>query len=417
LLSPQHWAQAQKDRKPTAGTGSETLDDKITPFWKQRKCKLTVPLGRNDNVATFSLADGLKSFEAFCAEVEVDYQQEQADPIIAIPAQTVSNDKESDDDEVEEDDPSIKNERSPSNEEEDSQWPHTVDFDLGWATGKSRPIIVEDKKDVQPTNLAAEMLRIHHQCGHISFARIQEMAKLGMIPKRLAKCPVPTCSACLYAKAIRRKWRSKTANNRDEATEPSKPGDCVSVDQLKSPAPGLIAQLSGFLTMKIYGHATVYIDHASRLGFVYLQKGTTADETLEGKIAFEQCAKDRGVTIQAYHADNGIFRAHKWVEACINEGQLLIFAGVNAHHQNGMLAERRIRTLQEHARTMLIHANQRWPKCITANLWPYALRMANNVLNETPNMLDKQRRTSQQIFSKTMVQTNLKHWMSGLCPQ
>jgi transposase InsO family protein len=140
-----------------------------------------------------------------------------------------------------------------------------------------------------------------------------------------------------------------------------------------------------------------------------LQKGTTADETLEGKIAFEQYAKDRGVAIQAYHADKGISRAHKWVEACKNKGQSLTFAGVSTHHQNGM-AERRIRTLQEHTRTMLIHANQRWPKCITANLWPYALRMANDVLNETPNMLDKQRRTSQQIFSKTMVQTDLKHW-------
>jgi transposase InsO family protein len=225
---------------------------------------------------------------------------------------------------------------------------HTVDFDLDGATGKSKPIIVEDEEDVQPTNLAAEMLQIHHQCGHISFARIQEMAKLGMLPKRLAKCPVPTCSACLYAKAIRRKWRGKTANNSDEAKEPLKPGECVSVDQLKSPTPGLIAQLSGFLTTKRYGYTTVYIDHASQLGFVYLKKGTTADETLEGKIAFEQYAKDRGVTIQTYHADDGIFRAHKWVEACKNKGQSLTFAGVNTHHQNGM-AERRIRTLQEHA--------------------------------------------------------------------
>jgi hypothetical protein len=76
------------------------------------------------------------------------------------------------------------------------------------------------------------------------------MAKMGIIPKRMAKCPVPTCLACLYAKAIRRKWRGKTANNSDEATKPSKPGECISVDQLKSPTPGLIAQLSGFLTTK-----------------------------------------------------------------------------------------------------------------------------------------------------------------------
>ena len=97
------------------------------------------------------------------------------------------------------------------------------------------------------------------------------------------------------------------------------------------------------------------------------------------------------------------------------QDQRATFAGVNAHHQNGM-AERKIRTLQEHARTMLIHTNQRWPRCVTANLWPYALRMANDVLNETPNMLDKQKRLSQQIFSKTMVQTNIKHWKLFGCP-
>jgi hypothetical protein len=94
-----------------AGTGSETLNDKVTLFWNQRKCKLTVPLGRNDNVATFSLANGFKSFKAFCAETELDYQQEQSDPIIAIPAQMVSDDEESDYDEVQEDNPSIENKK------------------------------------------------------------------------------------------------------------------------------------------------------------------------------------------------------------------------------------------------------------------------------------------------------------------
>jgi hypothetical protein len=120
--------------------------------------------------------------------------------------------------------------------------------------------------------MAAEMLWFHHKFGHISFARLQEMAKVGIIPKRLAKCPIPTCSACLYAKAIRGKWRGKTANNSDEARKPFKPGECVSVNQLKLPTPGLIAQLSGFLTIKIYGYVTVYLDHASRVSFVYLQK-------------------------------------------------------------------------------------------------------------------------------------------------
>jgi hypothetical protein len=69
--------------------------------------------------------------------------------------------------------------------------------------------------------------------------------------------------------------------------------------------------------------------------------------------------------------------------ACQEKGQTLSFAGLNVHHQNG-IAKWCIHTLQELARTMLIHADHWWPKVVTANLWPYALRMANDVLSETP---------------------------------
>jgi hypothetical protein len=121
------------------------------------------------------------------------------------------------------------------------------------------------------------------------------------------------------------------------------------------------------------------------------------------------------VSIQGYHADNGIFKAYKWVTACRNKGQALSFAGVNAHHQNG-IAEQKIRSLQELARNMFVHANKLWPKAVTANLWPYAIRMANDVLNETPNMQDKIKRTAQQIFSQTNIQVNPKHWKPFGCP-
>jgi hypothetical protein len=97
LLSPQHWAQTQKDRRPMQGTGSETLDNRVTLFWNQRMCKRTVHLGKSDNVATFSLADGFERFPAFCAKAEADYGNEQVDPVICQPAQTVSDDEESDD--------------------------------------------------------------------------------------------------------------------------------------------------------------------------------------------------------------------------------------------------------------------------------------------------------------------------------
>jgi hypothetical protein len=139
------------------------------------------------------------------------------------------------------------------------------------------------------------------------------------------------------------------------------------------------------------------------------------DEMLEGKQAFKRYSEQHGVRIRGYHADNGIFKAHKWFLACQAKRQNLLFTGVNAHYQNGM-AKCQIWLLQELTRTMLIHASRRWPDSITANLWPYALRMANHILNETPSMQDKARQMAQQIYSGVNVMPNPKHWKPFGCP-
>ena len=81
------------------------------------------------------------------------------------------------------------------------------------------------------------------------------------------------------------------------------------VDQLVSPTPGLIAQMTGFITKQRYKYATVFVDQYSELSFVYLQCTALATETLEGKRTFERYARLRYVTISAHHADNGIFKA------------------------------------------------------------------------------------------------------------
>ena len=65
----------------------------------------------------------------------------------------------------------------------------------------------------------------------------------------------------------------------------------MSVDQINSPTAGLIAQMTGFLSKQRYMVATVYVDQATRVGFIYLQKSTGAEETLQGKRAFERWAR------------------------------------------------------------------------------------------------------------------------------
>ena len=90
--------------------------------------------------------------------------------------------------------------------------------------------------------------------------------------------------------------RKDEKGRRNDET-PTAVGEVVSVDQLESPTPGLIAQMTGKLTTKRYKYATVYVDQRTRFGYVHLQKTSSAEETIEGKKAFETYARRHGVTI------------------------------------------------------------------------------------------------------------------------
>jgi hypothetical protein len=275
--------------------------------------------------------------------------------------------------------------------------------------------IIEDEEDHQKSNHASEFLQWHHRLGHISPKKIKEMSKQGILPSYLQNCNVPICTSCVYGKMTRKPWRTKSSNNNTAATSTTKmkPGECVSIDQLESTTPGLIGQLKGIPTKARYKAATIFIDHATRFTYVHLQQSTNAEETIMAKKAFESVAANYGIRIWHYHADNGRFAENRFKESIQQQGQTISFCGVNAHFQNGM-AERKIRDLQEHSRTMLIHASKRWPKAINTNLWPYALRMSNDILNESPNMITG--KIPINDFSGSQIASNPKHWHSFGCP-
>jgi hypothetical protein len=403
LLCPQHFAQClQKQR--LGKSHFTAYSDHMIWTWTIRgeTYHKTIPVDPVSNVFTFHTAPGYNTFSAFCSEAGITDESEDSDPL-CFETNVVSDDEDSDEP------------FESDNEEVDAKDSQIVtEFDLDGKTDESLPRVVEDEEERQTETTAAELLRYHHKFGHVSFSKLQVMAKHGIIPKRLAKCPVPTCSACLFGKAKRRPWRSKTTENKGNIQKPIKPGQVVSVDQMISQTPGLIAQMIGFLTKRRYKVATVFVDQATSTGYVHLQSTTSADESVEAKKAFERFAKVHGVErVQHYHADNGIFASVKWRQALAEQGQTISFAGVNAHHQNGV-AERRIQELTNLARTMLIHAGKRWSKAITANLWPYAIRMANDVLNATPNSADEIAPIAK--WSNSPVSTNPKHWQPFGCP-
>jgi hypothetical protein len=125
------------------------------------------------------------------------------------------------------------------------------------------------------------------------------------------------------------------------------------VDQVESRAVGFVAQLKGRLTHGRYKVATILGGHYSRLGYVHMQKDSLSLETLKAKHAWELFARERGIIVKNYHADNGRFVDNAWKDSLLEENQEITYCGVNAHCQNG-IAERRIRDLKEQSRMMLI---------------------------------------------------------------
>ncbi|CAJ1966085.1 unnamed protein product [Cylindrotheca closterium] len=76
-------------------------------------------------------------------------------------------------------------------------------FDLDGPTtdGAPKPAVIAEEEEKQPTTDSQQLLRLHHQMGHISFAKLQSMAKQNIIPRRLANADIPRCTACCFAKA------------------------------------------------------------------------------------------------------------------------------------------------------------------------------------------------------------------------
>jgi len=276
------------------------------------------------------------------------------------------------------------------------------------------PPIVEDE-EVKFRDEQQDLLHWHHRLGHMPFARLQEAAEVGIIPHRLRKVNPPKCTACMYANAMKKPWRTKAPPTEREVPPINTPGAVVSVDQLESSTPGFIGQLKGWLMRQRYSCATIFVDQYSDLTFAYLQRSTNANETLDAREAFERFAYQHGVKVRHYHADNDRFHENAWIQHLRqqNPQQTQSYSGVGAHHQNGV-AEKRIRDLQDCARTMLLHAQRRWPEAISEHLWPYAIRAAVDVDNNLPQLKTKQ--SPIERFSSVAVRLRAKLFHPFGCP-
>jgi hypothetical protein len=285
LLSPQHWAQEARDNYPLPNcTRMENNAHSCKLLWGQGLFSKTIPFDDATNTPILSMSPLTSSYRAFVhtfQALEVSFFSREH--VYQLPGRRWL-DRGSPPDPAEfvteenfdfssmphsEGDKANKRSRSPlETVQGGSPLSVVVRNDLRY---DSLPLLTEeDEYCVAAPDDQAELMRWHYRLGHKPFARLESLAENGEIPKRLAHICPPRCAGCLYGAMTKVPWRRKGRRN---STHPvfaaTKPGECVSVDHMQSTAPGFYGQSKGILTKTRYRNATTFVDHYSRLKFVY----------------------------------------------------------------------------------------------------------------------------------------------------
>jgi hypothetical protein len=260
LLSPQHWAQEAGDEQTWMGN----YRDSCVLNWKGGK--KTVPFQPTTNVPVFYTASSSRSYQVFAATFEameaLYFQWERVlkfpgrrdlmDDIVLekfVAEENLNYNKEVTVNEgVSEDDETIKTSNLPSPPADES--PSEV-IRRGPLTFNPSP----HQEQGEDTQLAAandqtELMCWHYHLGHLPFSKLKQLALNGEIPKKLAKARPPKCAGCLFGMMTKIPWRGRDTKASHKVFVATKPGQCVSVDQMTSTEVEFYAQMKGKLTKK-----------------------------------------------------------------------------------------------------------------------------------------------------------------------
>jgi hypothetical protein len=313
LLLPQHWAQEAKAMGNKGKTWMENYWDKCVLCWRGGKFCKSIPHNESTNTPIFYSAPSSKGYRAFvttfeaceapyfCREhvLQIPELREFPEPEEFIAEENVHLPLEPRQKEVRVDDDTVKtSNRTESPPPVEASFPSEDAARRGALTFDPNPPRGEEE-DIQlaAADDQAELMRWHYRLGHLPFPLLKAMALNGEIPRKLAKVVPPKCAGCLFGAMTRLPWQGKEGKQTHQVFVATKPGECVSVDQMESSQVGFFAQLKGKLTKKRYTGATISVDHYSCVRFIHLMLDLSAEETLKAKRAFEQFASEHGVKI------------------------------------------------------------------------------------------------------------------------
>ena len=203
---------------------------------------------------------------------------------------------------------------------------------------------VEDETNQNLTSAQKLLLRWHFKMGHLGFATVQWLGRMGMLGEggkkmAAANLQAPKCAACQFGKQGKTPTPTKHGDQDSPGSlsiEKLEPGQMVFMDQYESRIPGRAFTSKGLATSSLtYAGGTLFYDAASGFIAVSHQVGHTAVETIESKLRFERESLGSGVLIQAYHTDNGVFTSKEFMRELADKGQGMTLSGVSAQFQNG----------------------------------------------------------------------------------
>ena len=211
---------------------------------------------------------------------------------------------------------------------------------------------------------------LHVRLGHLNVDAIKTMVTEGMvdgIPKDLDFSGVSlSCPHCLSGKATRLPYPSVKPSIRDGRD----PLTMRVGDELVSDSFGPITPIS----RNGNRHVVEFIDVASRFAFMFAIPSLdhiVAKFVYVRNLLQTQC----GVKIRLFHCDgHGSYASSEFLKILEMDGTLRKIRAPYCPEQNA-IAERRVRTVVEMARTMLLHS------CIPIEYWEDAVYHANYVRN------------------------------------
>jgi hypothetical protein len=112
----------------------------------------------------------------------------------------------------------------------------------------STPIAANEDVPLVAADDQAEWMQWHYRLGHLSFQKLKQLALNGEVPKNLSMLKPSKCAGCLFGAMTKLPWCGKELASSHKIFVAAKPGEIVSVDQMKLTEVGFLAQLKGSLT-------------------------------------------------------------------------------------------------------------------------------------------------------------------------